>query len=565
MLLHRVLLASIAILVVVCSPCWAQQTKDKSSHRREYQILDADSGKPIAARIYVVNGEGNHYFAETASTVGSAFPYTEEWVNMPESIEHHTTVSPHPFFIVAPAGEYKIEIERGKEYIPLQETISISNEVNEQQEIHTFRLRRWSEVAKRGWYSGETHVHRRIAELPNVMQAEELNVTFPVTYWTIRSDRTPDREPSPLRAQGPSPFGPREERGYAPIEVSPQYVIFPRNTEYEIFGIGDRQHVLGAVFILNHQTPFQQTAPPIRPIAQLAKQQGALLDLDKHNWPWSLMLIPIAKIDLFELSNNSVWRTNFGFKQAGMPLPPWAEIEQESPGVLTEWGWIQFGFEMYYALLNCGFHLSPTAGTASGVHPVPLGYSRVYVHTGDNFNATAWLDGLKAGRSFVTTGPMLSAEVEGKLAGAPFERSTANNTPFHWKCEVESLTPITRIEWVVNGIVQHRIDPPQVETNSGAFRFEGEGTIEVPKSGWAIVRTWTKMRDGRKQFAHSAPWYFTVDQKPVHPPKVQLDYLIGQIEAVTERQQGILSPEAIAEFIEAREYYRGLRSAEDEK
>lgn len=55
-----------------------------------------------------------------------------------------------------------------------------------------------------------------------------------------------------------------------------------------------------------------------------------------------------------------------------------------------------------------------------GVHPVPLGYSQVYVHTGRKFDLKEWLRGLKAGRSFVTTGPVLFGTVDGKLPGEKF-------------------------------------------------------------------------------------------------------------------------------------------------
>ena len=47
--------------------------------------------------------------------------------------------------------------------------------------------------------------------------------------------------------------------------------------------------------------------------------------------------------------------------------------------ILNERGWLDFTFQNYYLLLNCGFRLRPTGGTASGVHPVPLGFGRVYV------------------------------------------------------------------------------------------------------------------------------------------------------------------------------------------
>ena len=103
------------------------------------------------------------------------------------------------------------------------------------------------------------------------------------------------------------------------------------------------------------------------------------------------MLVPIASVDLFELSNNSVWRTNFGFKQAGHALPPWKEFEQESPGVLTEWGWLQFGFEMYYALLNCGFDESD-CGHGIRVHPVPLGtVACMYIPAMNSSWMTGWM------------------------------------------------------------------------------------------------------------------------------------------------------------------------------
>ncbi len=75
-------------------------------------------------------------------------------------------------------------------------------------------------------------------------------------------------------------------------------------------------------------------------------------------------------------------------------------IESEPDGgAWTESGWIDYGFKSYYALLNCGFRLRPTAGTASGVHPVPLGFGRVYVHRPQGFTYDGWIKGLDAGET----------------------------------------------------------------------------------------------------------------------------------------------------------------------
>lgn len=296
------------------------------------EIVDASTGKPIAARVYLQNEAGEWLFVESADRAGSALPYREEWVPMLQSVERHTTLSAHPFHIDLPAGNYTLEVERGKEYRPLKTVLKVADQPLEK----TFALQRWANASERGWYTGETHVHRRIHELPNVMLAEDLNVAFPVTFWTTRSDRAPDLAPSTLRSQGPSPFGPREDHGTEPIYIDREHVIVPRNTEYEIFSIGDRRHTLGAVFVLNHKSVFTATAPPVADIAELAHREGALLDLDKHSWPWSMMLVPVAKVDLFELSNNSVWRTKFGFNQLSAKLPAWMQVEQDSPTTLTE-------------------------------------------------------------------------------------------------------------------------------------------------------------------------------------------------------------------------------------
>ena len=103
---------------------------------------------------------------------------------MPQSVEEHTTVSAHSFRVELLPGEYEIQIERGKEFRPLRRKIVVGKEDLDE----TFRLTRRIDLAERGWYSGETHVHRRLVELPNVMLAEDLNVAFPVTFWTTRSN-----------------------------------------------------------------------------------------------------------------------------------------------------------------------------------------------------------------------------------------------------------------------------------------------------------------------------------------------------------------------------------------
>ena len=118
-------------------------------------------------------------------------------------------------------------------------------------------------------------------------------------------------------------------------------MFYPRNTEYEIFRVGKKAHTLGALFILNHKTIFEEGLPPVRPIVKKAREEGALLELDKHNWPWSMMLAPVFNVDLYELANNHMWETEFAYRDFGAPPPDYMKIPREGQAY-DESGWISY-------------------------------------------------------------------------------------------------------------------------------------------------------------------------------------------------------------------------------
>lgn len=516
------------------------------------RIIDAVTKAPLAARIYIEADDGRAYFVKSVDPAGSAIAYKEQWVPMKDSQDRHTTLSAHPFITDIPPGRYTITIERGKEYRTLFRLIRVEDEPLEME----FPLHRWIDMAARGWFSGETHVHRRISELENVQLAEDLNVTFPVTFWTTQSTESPNLEPSTLRSQGPSPHGPRIDRGYDPIAIDATHVMLPRNTEYEIFKVGEEPHTLGAMFVLNHKTPFTQTAPPIAAIAEQAHNEGAILDLDKHSWPWSMMLVPVAKIDLYELLNNSNWRTEFGFKNSPVEPAEYMGVYRNEEGELTEASWIQYTLENYYTLLNCGFKLAPSAGTASGVHPVPLGFNRVYVQQPNGFSVDGWLEGLKAGRSFVTNGPMLMAKVNGREAGYEFSSPRAFSVEVSGLCV--SNHAVDFIEIIQNGKLVAQVVPKSANELLDLYSTSFRKRVTFRESGWVVVRCQQEYPQGRLKFAHSAPWYVNIGDQPVRPYQAETDYLIGRLEYEVARNRSVLSEAALAEFQSALATYKEI-------
>ena len=508
-------------------------------------IVDADSGVMLPARLYMQRlDEGGQpwFFASSVNPAGSAVVYNRQ-VAGTVSEERHVALSADPFQVQLPAGRYRATAQRGKEYVPAVVEFEV---VGEQQVDLQLKLKRFVRMSEQGWYSGDVHLHRPMAEIPALLLAEDLNVGLPMNYWVRDSQEIP-------AASGPW-------RDPAPVLVSPQHVIVPMNTEYEIFSVAGKRQTQGAVFVLNHREPLKLSAPPVSAVAAEARRQGALLDIDKHSWEWSLMIIPIMDVDLFELANNHHWQTTFGFpKWTLQNAPAWPEIERTEAG-FTELGWTEFGMRTYYALLNCGFRLRVSAGTGSGVHPVAPGHGRVYVHVGEQFRADAWLEHLNAGHSFVTTGPLMNLRFNGELPGTVWKTDKAAEQ-IEIRGEVLSQHPLRSVELVRSGVVE-RLAVQSERLSSGVWKTALLQRVELTASGWLAVRCFEQIPGEKVSFAHSNPIFVDNAQKPVLANRREVEYLVQRMDEELARNAGVLSEEALAEFRRAREIYAGKLRAE---
>ncbi len=504
----------------------------------EGQVTDAATGQLLPSRLYIQDEAGAWFFPRSASSAGSAIRYERRNGGNPKSIEMHTTLSAHPFRVELKPGRYTLTAEHGKEFRPESREIMVSNAIPR----INLPLRRWVNMNAQGWYSGDTHNHRNPAELPNVMLAEDLNIGLPMVDWTTASTVSP----------AASTQGFRGDYGDGPIALDATHAWSPRNTEYEIFRTGNTNHTLGALLIVNHRTRFEQPAVPVKAIVEQARREGALLDLEKHNWPWSVALVPIAGIDLFELGNNHHWQTEYAVRTWAVPAPSWMGLS--GTGTDNERDWTLYGFQTYYALLNCGFNLRPAAGTANGVHPVPLGFSRVYVHLDEPFSFSAWMRGLSAGRSFVTTGPMIFAQADGKLAGETFREKRS----YALECKIVSEEPLETIDMIVNGAVAQGFEPQNARAGGTAFENVVSTRFTPWGSSWVSWRCFEKRPGGRFRFAHTAPWHFEIAGEPLRPRWDEINWLTTRVREEIARSQGIAPPELIQEYEEALKKYEEI-------
>jgi hypothetical protein len=503
------------------------------------RVIDAQSKDPLPCRLYVQAIDGSWRFATSDNAAGMALPYSVQ--RGEKSVEKHVTLSAHPFTVEVPPGKTTLTVELGKEYVPLVKTVEVTSDDVE----IDLPLARWIDMPARGWYSGDTHLHRKLEEVPHLMLAEDLHVAFPLTYW-VRNAYEPAQ-----RGKQPGDIQPKL------VQVAKNRFLWPVNTEYELFNTRGKPHTQGAVFVLNQRGALDLATPPVTPVAQAAHEAGALLDLDKHTWNWSVMIVPIMRVDLFELANNHLWRTEFAYNQWTFDVLP-KDWELENDGrSYTEWGWMDWGFKAYYAFLNCGFRMRPTGGTASGVHPVPAGFGRVYVHVAGDMTYEKWIRGLDAGNSFVTTGPMLLVKFNDQMPGAVFQGDAAKQ--LRVTGAAESRLPLDRIEIVVGGDVVRTVRPANTPTSSRGYTSAIDETLPLKNSTWAIVRCFEKQEGGRLQFAHSAPAHFEIDG-PVRPRRREVSYFIARMEAEIARNRGVLAAEELAEYEKALAIYRELNT-----
>ena len=91
-------------------------------------------------------------------------------------------------------GTYPIEIERGPEYEAGREL-----RVNGGEKSVRHRLKRIVDLEAEGWWSGDLHVHRPLADIELLMRAEDLHVAPVITWWN--NQEPVGREGDPRRAR----------------------------------------------------------------------------------------------------------------------------------------------------------------------------------------------------------------------------------------------------------------------------------------------------------------------------------------------------------------------------
>jgi hypothetical protein len=181
-----------------------------------------------------------------------------------------------------------------------------------------------------------------------------------------------------------------------------------------------------------------------------------------------------------------------------------ARDREKFPGPHGNGLWTQ---EIYYHLLECGVRLPPSAGSASGVLPNPVGYNRAYVQLDRPLTWEKWWEGLRAGRVFVTNGPLLRVRANGEWPGHVFKMKEGETLHVRLDALLEGRDPMSQVEIIRNGRVERRVEVAELR------RTGSLGEIAFNESGWFLVRVIADLPETFR-FASTGPFYVEAAKHP---------------------------------------------------
>jgi hypothetical protein len=366
-----------------------------------------------------------------------------------------------------PPGPVRVEASKGPEYLPLCRDVVLGPG----KIALRLTMERALDWRSRGWYPGDGRAQDMSPHAARLEGAAEgLDVVNLLAYERPSHENRPAAFVNLLAFSGTEPA----------LEGPPCVVVNTCNTH----------PVLGTVALLNcHRVVY-----PLRFGAPAGLDDWSVADWCDQchrkkglvTWPdWprlttehpqgeALAALLLGKIDAFEVGPNSK-------------------------------SWIN-----WYQLLACGQRLPLVGASGKDSNTVALGALRTYARLEPNqeFRYGAWIESVRAGRTFVTDGPLLSLTVNGQEIGSVLSLSKEEQT-VRIQAEARSVTPFARLECVYNGAVLAAGD---ADSEQRAATIEAE--VPIAGSGWLAARCLGA--DGAFR-AHTSPVYVQKEGRPLHP------------------------------------------------
>ena len=430
-------------------------------------VLDDDSGQPVPCRIHFRSIDGVPYqphghHSHVNSDMGTWHMDVGGDLRLGQATYAYIDGKCQGWL---PRGDVIVDVARGFEYEPLRTRINIKPG---QREL-VLRIRRWRDMNKERWFSGDSHVHFLSTQGSHAeSQGEDLNVV------------------NLLQSQWGSLFTNVEE-----FVGGPSVSSDGRNIVYVTQE--NRQHFLGHLILLGLKNPVMPWCSDGPDEAAL----GGTLEVTMSDW------------------------ADQCHSQGGTVIIPHHPNPNGEPAALIATGRADavemlrhtpYNHLEYYRYLNGGYRLPLVGGTDKMSSDVPVGLYRTYVNIppDEEFTYDSWCRNLTKGRTFLSGGPLINLSVEGYQIGDTI-MLPGNGGRLNVEATAESIFPIHRLEIIQQGRVVASTDD-----SNGAQTLRIRANVTVSGDTWVAARVsgpnymqpprhhdlWS-----RGVFAHTSPIY----------------------------------------------------------
>jgi hypothetical protein len=211
---------------------------------------------------------------------------------------------------------------------------------------------------------------------------------------------------------------------------------------------------------------------------------------------------------------------------------------------------------MWYHALNCGYRVR-----ASGETDFPcisgerVGMGRVYVKQDGRLDYDSWCEGIRQGRSYVSDGTAHLMEFRGAAGGRAVEMGVRGSELRLSKPGSVRFTALAAarvrdrrtvpVELIVNGYPVDRKEIP-ADGKEHALAFD----LKLDRSSWVALRVYPH--------AHTNPVFVTVDGRPIRASRRSAKWMLRGVEQCWKQKERFY---AAAEKEEARRAYDHARAA----
>ena len=458
---------------------------------------------PMPARISVTAADGRGFVPHEAwRHVDDAFNRDDQVFELSYFHTDGTAV------LDVPAGPVSVLVTRGLEYRPVKREVMVAPQSSHELTIELDRL---ADLRAEGWRNGDLHVHMNYGgayrATPTTLAfqaaAEDLDVVENVIV--NKEQRVPDI--------GYFTGGPTIPLDGGPTIMHSQEFHTSQWGHVNLLGLQD--HIILPDFAGYVNTAAASLFPHNVAVAEMAHAQGAIVG---YVHPFDLVPDPHDPEQIL-----------------AHELPVGVALDRVDYLEVLGFSDHRATAQVWYRLLNCGFRIPAGAGTDAMTNFAslrgPLGVNRVYVDTDGDEGYPAWLEGIVAGRTFVTNGPLLQFALDGRGPGSEIVRPAGPGSATAL-VSLRSMVPVDHLEVVRNGNVEATLSLDGDRT-TGDFEI----TLELMESGWYTLRAWNEEDHplilDLYPFATTSPIYVTVGEEPIRCGQ-DADYFLAWIDRIEE-------------------------------